>query len=270
MDAPKLRRISQYGWIPDLPDIRDHLFGAAPAIVANLPARVDLRDKCPKVYDQGRIGSCTANAISAAFEYCLLQQRMEDFLPSRLFIYYNERQIERHIPIDSGAQIRDGIKSVAKIGVCDEAEWPYDDTPADPNTSLFPPGAHASTRPTEKCYQSARDNIVTSYRRLPRSLNQYKGCLASGHPFVFGFSVYSSFESVEVRNAGVLQMPQTDESMIGGHAVLAVGYDDATSRFIVRNSWGDQWGTQGYFTMPYAYLTDRGLASDFWTINIVT
>jgi C1A family cysteine protease len=108
---------------------------------------------------------------------------------------------------------------------------------------------------------------VTSYQRVPRVLNQLKGCLASGLPFVFGFSVYDSFESQEVARTGVVPMPDTaTEQLLGGHAVLAVGYDDADQRFVVRNSWGEGWGDGGYFTMPYAYLTERSLASDFWAI----
>ena len=101
---------------------------------------------------------------------------------------------------------------------------------------------------------------------MPRVLNQIKGCLAHGYPFVFGFPVYESFESQEVAKTGVVPMPGSSEQMLGGHAVLAVGYDDATQRFLVRNSWGDGWGMGGYFTMPYAYLMDRGLSSDFWAI----
>jgi C1A family cysteine protease len=270
MDAPHLRSSSRYGWIPDLPDARDHMFSAAPAVIANLPARVDLREKCPKVYDQGRIGSCTANAIVAAFQFCLGKQGMQDFLPSRLFVYYNERVITGTVLVDSGAHLRDGIKTVAKLGVCEEMDWAYDDTPADPRSGLFPLGSRAASKPPERCYRAARTNLVAAYRRLPRSLAQYRGCLAAGYPFVFGFSVYASFESAEVRATGTVPMPQPAETLVGGHAVLAVGYDDETGRFIVRNSWGDDWGDRGYFTLPYRYLTDRGLASDFWTINIVT
>jgi C1A family cysteine protease len=96
-----------------------------------------------------------------------------------------------------------------------------------------------------------------------------KGCLASGYPFVFGFSVYESFESPEVLDTGVVPMPSDGEAQLGGHAVLAVGYDDATARFIIRNSWGTSWGDGGYGYMPYAYLTDSDLAADFWTIRVV-
>jgi len=100
-------------------------------------------------------------------------------------------------------------------------------------------------------------------------LNQMKGCLASGYPFVFGFTVYESFESQHVVTTGVVSMPAAGEKVLGGHAVVAVGYDDTTQRFIVRNSWGPGWGKGGYFTMPYAYLTDSNLSDDFWTVRLV-
>src|SRR5438309_7176773 len=120
------RRIQRYGWIPDLPDHRDLLFAAPSPIQKDYPPKADLTEKCPPVYDQGELGSCTGNAIAGAIEFDLLKQKLTDFTPSRLFIYYNERVIESTTASDSGAQIRDGIKSVASVGVCAESEWPYD------------------------------------------------------------------------------------------------------------------------------------------------
>lgn len=256
--VPEARQIQRFGWIPDLPDHRDHLYAAPPDVLEVLPSSVDLRDRCPKtVYDQGHLGSCTANAIAGAFEFDLLRQGLADFMPSRLFIYYNERAREGTIPVDSGAMIRDGIKSVVNLGVCDETEWPYDI-------------ARFADEPSAQCYTDARGNRAAGYQRVPRVLNQLKGCLAHGYPIVFGFRVYESFQSREVARTGEVPMPGPDEPALGGHAVLAVGYDDATGRFLVRNSWGLDWGNGGYFTLPYAYLTDRGLSSDFWAILQVT
>jgi C1A family cysteine protease len=263
------RKIARYGWTPDLPDQRDHLFAAPLAKLAALPPKVDLRNQCPKVYDQGQIGSCTANAIAGAIEFDLLKQKSGDFLPSRLFIYYNERDIEHTVSTDSGAQIRDGVKSVNKLGVCPEMEWPYIATPADPNTNVWPPGAKPAEKPTPKCYTDALKNLVSSYERVNRDLAQFKGCLAAGYPFVLGFTVYSSFESPQVAQTGVLNMPTSKETVVGGHAVMCAGYDDVAQRFIIRNSWGAQWGLKGYFTMPYAYLLSAQLSSDFWTIRVV-
>jgi C1A family cysteine protease len=263
------RKTARYGWTPDLPDARDHLYAAPRPTLEALPPSADLRAQCPPVYDQEQIGSCTANAIGGAFEFETMKQGLADFMPSRLFIYYNERAMEGNTGTDSGAQIRDGVKSVATLGVCPETEWPYDGTASDPVTGAFPPGDPAAEKPTDTCYKDALNNRATSYSRVNRDLDQMKACLAAGYPFVFGFTVYESFESAEVARTGVAPMPAPDEKVVGGHAVLAVGYDDAAQTFLVRNSWGTGWGQAGYFTLPYAYFTTRGLSSDFWTIRLV-
>jgi C1A family cysteine protease len=247
----------KYGWAPDLPDHRDHLYSAPQPVLAKLPPKKDLRSGCPPVYDQGQLGSCTANAISGAIQFEQKKQRVATFAPSRLFIYYNERDMEGTVNSDAGAQIRDGVKSVATLGVCPEAEWPYD-------INKF------ADKPTPKCYADGTKCEAVGYQRLDSSnLNQLKGCIASGFPFVFGFTVYDAFESQEVAKTGVLNMPGPKEKVQGGHAVLAVGYDDAPQRFTVRNSWGKDWGMKGYFTIPYTYLTTTDLADDFWTIRIL-
>jgi C1A family cysteine protease len=177
-------------------------------------------------------------------------------MPARLFIYYNERALEGTTGSDSGAQIRDGIKVVASDGYCPESEWPYDI-------------ARFAERPSAKCYHDALKDRVSQYLRLNPSLVPLEACLASGFPFVFGFSVYESFESPEVARTGVAHLPGPGERLVGGHAVMAVGYDQAAGHFIVRNSWGSSWGMAGYFTMPFQYLTDPMLAADFWTVRRV-
>ena len=241
----------------NLPDHRDHTYAAPVQVLATLPPKIDLTPQCPTtVYNQGQLGSCTGNAIAGAIEFDLLKQKKQDMIPSRLFIYYNERDIEGTVGEDSGAMIRDGIKSVAAQGVCSETEWPYDIN-------------NFTEKPQQKCYDDALKTTAKSYSRVLRTLNQMRGCLASGYPFVFGFSVYESFESEEVAKSGIVPMPTSKEQILGGHAVLAVGYDDSQHRFIVRNSWGDAWGMKGYFTIPYAYLLDGNLSDDFWTIRIV-
>ena len=250
------RKIRGYGWIPDVPDQRDHLYAAPAQFLKALPASTDLRGKCPPVYDQGQLGSCTANAIGAAIEFDRMKQRLRDFVPSRLFIYYNERVIEGTVSIDSGAMIRDGIKSVASDGVCPETQWPY-------VISKF------AQRPSKMCYQDARLDRAVSYQSIIQDLNQMKGCLASGYPFIFGFTVYESFESAAVVKSGHAPMPGWGERPVGGHAVMAIGYDESKQWFLVRNSWGGGWGLKGYFTLPYAYFIQPGLASDFWTIRLV-
>jgi C1A family cysteine protease len=252
-------QIKRFGWIPDLPDQRDHLFSAPINALAQLPPSVDLRPQCPPIYDQGELGSCTANGIGGAIEFTQMKQHSPTvFTPSRLFIYYNERVMEGTIESDSGAMIRDGIKSVAKQGACPETLWPY-------------VIANFAEKPPQACYDSALHNTVKRYQRLAQNLTQMKGCLAAGYPFVFGFTVYDSFESQAVAQTGVVPMPGPTEQVLGGHCVVAVGYDDAQQRFILRNSWGTSWGQQGYFTMPYAYLTQANpaLSSDFWTIRLM-
>jgi C1A family cysteine protease len=251
------RKIHRYGWIPDLPDQRDFAYAVPPRIASSLPPSTDLRSACPAVYDQGQLGSCTANAIAGAIEFDRMKEQLTpDFVPSRLFIYYNERAMEGTITTDSGAQIRDGIKSVGSQGVCPETQWPYTI-------------ANFAEQPAAKCYQDALLCKAILYQSVAQDLNQMKGCLADGYPFVCGITVYASFESDAVATSGQVPMPASNEAVIGGHAIAAVGYDDSQQRFIMRNSWGTGWGLQGYFTIPYAYLTNANLASDFWTIRIV-
>jgi C1A family cysteine protease len=251
------RKIAGYGWNPDLPDGRDFLYAAPAATVAALPEKVDLRGQCPPVYDQGQLGSCTANAIGAALEFEQLRQREAAFTPSRLFIYYNERKIEGTVRSDSGAQLRDGVKSVAKLGACrEDPTWPYD-------------MAKFERRPPKAAYAEGAEHQAISYLRLAQALGQLKGCLASGYPFVFGFVVYESFESAAVAKNGHAPIPRAGEAPLGGHAVMAVGYEEAEQRFLVRNSWGEGWGMDGYFTLPYPYLLQPSLSSDFWTIRRV-
>lgn len=254
------RQIKRFGWIPDLPDHRDHLFAAPLLALTQMAASVDLRTKCPAIYDQGNLGSCTANAIGAAVQFGQIKQKLNSFIPSRLFIYYNEREMEGTVQYDSGAMIRDGIKSVGKVGACPELMWPYSD--ADPGPF--------QTKPNAACYSKAVQYKALSYARVARNLTQMKACLSAGYPFVYGFSVYDSFMTTKVKTSGHAPMPDTQkESLLGGHAVLAVGYDDKKSWFIVRNSWGTNWGIKGYFTMPYTYLLDGSLSDDFWTIRLV-
>jgi len=250
------RKIRRYGWIPDVPDQRDHLYAAPPEFLEALPPSTDLRRRCPAVYNQGQLGSCTAQAIAGAVEFDRIKQKLPDFVPSRLFIYYNERVIEGTVRSDSGAMIRDGIKSVASEGVCPEPEWPY-------VIKKF------ATRPSARAYKDALLDRAISYQSLVQDMNQMKGCLASGFPFIFGFTVYQSFESPAVARTGHAPMPGWSERPIGGHAVMAVGYDDANQWFLCRNSWGASWGMRGYFTLPFSYLIQPGLSDDFWTIRLV-
>lgn len=243
-----------YGWRRDLPDKRDLIHPAS--ALAVLPGHVDLRPKMPAVYDQGQLGSCTANAIAAAMQFDRIRQNLPAFAPSRLMIYYLERAIENTINSDAGAEIRDGMKAVAKTGACDEKLWPY-------VISKF------RSKPSAACYAAAKSDEAKVYARVPQTIDAVRGVLAGGDPIVFGFTVYQSFESAAVAKTGVVPMPSHREATLGGHAVMAVGYDDPSKELIVRNSWGRKWGDGGYFYMPYAYFSDPQLASDFWTLRTV-
>jgi C1A family cysteine protease len=256
-----------FGWVRDLPDHRDMLYSAPLQHLQQVPPSVDLRPQFPwPPYDQGPIGSCTANAIAGAIQFDRAKNHQTpDFTPSRLFIYYNERAMERTIPVDAGAQIRDGIKSVAKQGSCTEASWPYVPTPADPQTNLFPSHSAPATKAPAAAYHEAGTYKALSYLSVAQSLSQMKGCLAAGFPFVLGFSVYENIYDASRNPVTVLPMPTG--ARIGGHAVLVVGYDDAKQLFTIRNSWGPSIQDHGCFYMPYAYATDPNLASDFWTIR---
>jgi C1A family cysteine protease len=249
-----MRSTRRYGWKPDLPDHRDHLLAIHPRRLLTLPDAVDLRPQCPAVYDQGDIGSCTGNATAGAIEFDRLAQGLADFTPSRLFLYYNGRALEGDTSTDAGAQIRDVVSQAANLGAPPESDWPY--VPAE-----------VTVEPDPQACSNALLHKVACYQRAQQQLAQLQASLAAGKPFVFGFTVYSSFESDQVAETGIVPMPRLFESAVGGHAVLAVGYCNATQRFIVRNSWGASWGMAGYFAMPYAYVTSARLASDFWVLQ---
>lgn len=245
-----------FGWVPDKFDARDRQFMAPSQLIGNLPPKVDLRSQMPPVFDQGSIGSCTAQSACAAFYFCQKKEKIFNFEPSRLFTYYATRDLEGTTDQDAGAMIRDAIKSINKFGVCPESIWPYD---VDKLT----------VKPTPTCYATASRHTAVSYSQVVQNINQLKGCLAAGYPFVFGITVYENFESQDVASTGKVQIPSDSAQVIGAHAILAVGYYDAQKIFIIRNSWGPQWGIGGYFTLPYEYVLNPSLASDFWTVRIV-
>jgi C1A family cysteine protease len=199
------------------------------------------------------LGSCTAHALAGAIEY-LEKRNWKPFIDvSRLYIYYNTRLREGTVDSDSGAMLRDGIKSLVDYGAVWEGWWPYD-------------VAKFAARPDDRCYAAGLDHRLTAYARL-ETVDEMRACLAEGYPFVFGFGVYESFVSDAVAVTGIVDLPADTERLLGGHAVLAVGYDDRKQRFLARNSWGTGWGMHGYFTLPYAYLADRFLSDDVWTLR---
>jgi C1A family cysteine protease len=253
--SPKERT---YGWKRECVDIRDkYKLSAINLTNVELEKVIDLRDKCPSVYDQGALGSCTANAIAAAYEFNEIKESENDiFIPSRLFIYYNERNMENCVDTDSGAQIRDGIKCINKIGVCKENEWPY-------------VIKNFTEKPNQNCFSNAKLHQSVTYSKIVQTIDCMKQCLSDGYPFVFGFTVYSNFQTKEVEQTGIMSMPTDKDTIMGGHAVMAVGYNENKKCFVVRNSWGKEWGEDGYFYMPYKFIVNNDYCSDFWVIEKV-
>ena len=250
------------GWRPDLPDARDHLYASSPHLFvdvtkAALPSRIDLSasPRMPPIADQGQLGSCTAFATCAAFDFLEASSGNAFLDPSHLFQYWNTRELEGTTGTDSGASIRDAIKVTGQFGMCAESLWPY-------VIKKF------RTKPPAKCYARARTCEVAEYLRVDSTnIVELKTCLAGGYPIVFGATLYESFENPGPNSRGIIRMPKKGEQVLGGHAQVIVGYDDAKKAFKVRNSWGTGWGVDGYEWMPYAYLTNLNLADDFWTLR---
>lgn len=258
----------KYSWIRQSKDERDlkieHLSKIKKFSIVKLPLAASNHQWCSPVEDQKDIGSCTAHAWAGLLQYNEIKTGITGsayFDLSRLFIYFNERDLEGTADQDSGAQLRDGAKALATYGVCPESEYPY-------ITEIF------AQKPGDQCYISAQKNIIHSYYSLDgnspeETLTNLKTCIANGNCFVFGFQVYAYFESDEMAKSGILRMPLPNEECMGGHAVMGVAYDDNERVFIIRNSWGLNWGLggqlDGYFKMPYDYILNPDLASDFWT-----
>jgi C1A family cysteine protease len=249
-----IHKTKHYGWRRDHLDPRDHMLTVAKRV--SLPSSCDLRTSgfLPPVYDQGQLGSCTANATAAAVDFERKKQAEQFLTPSRLFIYYNERVIEDEVNQDAGAELRDGLKTVSAQGVCAESEWPYD-------VSQF------AVKPPEKCYADAVKCKALYYAHVPQTAYYISHCMSIlGRPIAFGISAFSGLESDQAAKTGIVPMPGPDESPIGGHAICLVGYDDSKQLFTFRNSWGESWGDKGYGYLPYAYVYDANLASDFWVV----
>lgn len=210
------------------------------------PSKVDLRHlfKFP-VYDQGELGSCTANALCAALQTILPSQA---FQPSRMFLYTNELLLDGDTAlVDQGSTLESGCAVLSKFGVCSEDTWPYE-----PKIDF--------KKPSPEAYKEALSHRFFLFRHIAPS--QYKAILAQGYVFTIGIMVYPSFETPEVARSGVVPLPKSTESCLGGHAVTVCGYDDSLACYLLRNSWSDRWGQQGYFWLPYEYLENTQLAND--------
>jgi len=214
-----------------------------------LPQKVDLRNKFQPVLDQGGLGSCTANALVGIVGYDL-----PNLFGSRLFLYYNERVLENSVNEDAGAYLSDGIKTLQNYGICQESSWPY-------VISQF------AVKPPDSCYTEALNNIAVSVQNISNTQNAMQTSLALNEPFVVGIAVYSSFQTSQVVKTGIVPMPTKNDIFLGGHAIVCVGYDNKKKIWIMRNSWGPKWGDKGYFYLPYEFILNKDLASDFWIVT---
>lgn len=246
------------GWIKQEVDNRDYisvrhtLMGAAP-----LPTEFKLPITLP-VYDQSQIGSCVANSGCLCYLYEAKQKSLKNRLkPSRLFLYYNARAMRGWELEDSGAIIRDAFKSLNKEGVCTESLWKYD-------ISKF------AKKPPKSAYKNGLTHTTVRYATVPQTIDALKRTLISGACISFGFDVYESFISGNWDSTtGIMPLPKVNERIIGGHAIGCVGYSDLTQTFTIQNSWGTDWGKNGYFQMPYSFITSDA-CSDFWCIESIS
>jgi C1A family cysteine protease len=256
--TPKLGK--GLGRKPDTPDTRDlHLSRFAHlGVNAPLPSKTDVfAGLSLPVYDQGELGSCTANA-GALYRRWLAQRFAQYSSPdqdlSRLFLYYQERVLENDVSTDGGAEVRDVFRVLTQTGVCPESDDPY----------VAANFANVADNDSPADLTAAAAYKVGAYHRI-LDVETAKQCLASGYAIELGFAVYESFEEIPAN--GLMPMPQSSEQILGGHAVVIYGYDDTmdSGRFIVRNSWGPDWGAKGDFFMPYAFLADQKLSQpDMW------
>ncbi|HLO11342.1 MAG TPA: C1 family peptidase [Pseudoneobacillus sp.] len=231
-------------------DPRDHMVSAVLAKPTKvLPVAHDLRNKCPEVYDQGQLGSCSANAGCTALNFATKDFGMRF---SRLYLYFEERKKEGTITEDSGASMRD-ICKVATKGVAQEQFMPY-------IISKF------TETPSEVAYKDAATHKAAHYHAV-KGLTEIKQIIAFQElPVLIGMDVFDSFESEYTARTGIVTIPKAGEQFLGGHAVLIVGYDDNRQCLIVRNSWGSNWGDRGYFYLPYEFY-NKQYAFDAWVLS---
>ncbi len=274
------RYCNSRGWLPDYPDFRDYTtehseilpliktIGIASTAEISIPVSVDLRAWCPPIEDQGHLGSCTAQAGVGVLEYYERRAFGKHMDASRLFLYKTTRNL-LHQTGDTGAFLRTTMGAIVLFGVPPEKYWPYETDDFD-------------KEPTAFCYAFAQDYKAVKYFKLDTQstekdtlLQKIKIHIASGLPSMFGFTVYNSIKQATAD--GKIPYPCSGDSFAGGHAIVAVGYDNdiqitnsncnqtTTGAFLIRNSWGTEWGDAGYGWLPYEYIKN-GLARDWWVI----
>lgn len=250
------------GFIPDPQDERDFRFASVKKRlfkarnVKKIPDKMDLRNLMSPIRDQGEIGACVAFSVASGLMESIEIEHFQNpmIIRSPLFLYYNLRASQKTVKEDSGGTLRGGMKMAAKYGVCAERSWPYDET------NIF-------KKPSITAYREAdnKSSRLKTYYRLS-DLPEIKASLAARNPVVMGLQIYESFETDKVEKTGIVPMPNVKrEACLGGHALCAVGYDDERGAILIRNSWGTNWGIDGYCWIPYDYFIDPVLSSDFWT-----
>lgn len=214
---------------------------------------VDLRPWASPIEDQLHLGSCVGQAVVGAYELLLNKADRIKFLDlSRLFVYYNARLLDDAVEEDVGAYVRDGIKAATKYGICSEQVWPY----------LVQRFADA---PSIQSYEDAQRRLIKKYYRID-NIKDIVNALNADCPVVTSFNVYDSFDDLEYSGNHILPMPRASENLIGGHAVTFVGYDLSKKLFLARNSFGEDWGMDGYFWVPFDYAEKDFM--DNWTFDI--
>ncbi len=232
------------GYRSAAPGAGEKRYGSARFQEKDLPPRVDLRRHMTDVENQGATSSCVANAVAGAYEYLLKRHLADDaYDVSRLFLYYNAREMEaKDEMVDDGTFIANAVKSLKEYGLCSEDTWPFEE-------------ASVNEAPSDEAYEEGAKFLVEEYAVVPTELHAWKHCLAEGYPIVFGLTLFNSFD--KHRKPGLVPLPTTKETSRedhSGHAMLCVGYSDKDQVFIVRNSWGDEWGDDGYCYIPYRYI----------------
>jgi C1A family cysteine protease len=238
-----------YGWVRQREDFRDHPYRAT---VARLARSVAPLTRSILAWDQGQLGSCTAHGCGRIWAHRYLAEKGHFEMPSRLFIYYGERALEGTIKYDSGAEVRDGLKTLAQKGCPDEKLWPYD-------IRKF------ANKPPTTAFKAALKDLALEYQTVPATnAAMIQAALSAGNPLAFGFDVFKYFESDEMAETGILKLPTRRETPISGHCVCWDGYD---SMFWAANSWSDAWGLKGWFRMPFTYLR---YCADAWVLTKVS
>lgn len=246
---PQVKR--KLGLIPQGPDARDIPAKVPEDFLRALPPRKFKITQLPKPFDQGSLGSCTANMILGMVQYLRNRQGLSQKIFSRLAQYYWTRVVMGTVNSDSGASIRDTFKTMNKQGAAVEALWPY-------LVSKFKEKPNAAT------VADAAKRKTIGYGAVDQTEIAVKTQIAAGNPVGFGFAVWSSFYNIG--KDGLMKMPDVARERIEGyHAVYAYGYDDDEQMVYIRNSWGSGWGLGGDFKMPYKFFFDRAMTFDHWT-----